>query len=121
MLTKKQEIGDDGENFALRFLKKRKKYKILERNWRYKNGEIDIIALDGEVVVFVEVRTRQKDALVSGYFSVTKKKKRALKPVLQEYIHQNYLQYFRFDVIEIAYDHGGHELFHYENVPLFDE
>jgi putative endonuclease len=119
MLTQKQETGDEGEELAVKFLKKRKKYKILEKNWRHKNGEIDIIARDGEVTVFVEVRTRQKDALVSGYFSVTKKKKNALKPVLQAYISQNYLQYFRFDIIEIAYSGRSFEIFHYENIPFF--
>ncbi|MDR1435311.1 MAG: YraN family protein [Puniceicoccales bacterium] len=114
-------MGNDGEKLAVNFLKKTKKYKILERNWRHKKGEIDIIAQDGEITVFVEVRTRQRNALVSGYFSVTKKKKSALRPVLLEYINQNYLQYFRFDVIEIAYDGNNHELFHYENIPFFGE
>jgi putative endonuclease len=119
MLTGKQETGNEGENLAANFLRKKKKYKILEKNWRHKNGEIDIIAQDGEVTVFVEVRTRQKDALVSGYFSVTKKKKNALKPVLKAYISQNYLQYFRFDIVEIAYDGENFEIFHYENVSFF--
>jgi putative endonuclease len=119
MLTQKQETGSEGEKWAEKFLKKKKKYKILDKNWRHKNGEIDIIAQDGEVTVFVEVRTRRKNALVSGYFSVTKKKKLALKPVLQEYIRQNNLKYFRFDIIEIAYDGENFEIFHYENVPFF--
>jgi putative endonuclease len=116
--TPKRKKGNEGEKLAEKFLKK-KEYKILEKNWRHKNGEIDIIAQDGEVAVFVEVRTRQKDALVSGYFSVTKKKKNALKPVLQAYISQNYLQYFRFDIIEIAYDEKNFEIFHYENISFF--
>ncbi|MDR0590701.1 MAG: YraN family protein [Puniceicoccales bacterium] len=118
-LTPRQKTGNDGEKLAENFLKKRKKYKILEKNWRHKSGEIDIIAQDGAVTVFVEVRARQKNALVSGYFSVTKKKKSALKPVLEAYIGQNYLQFFRFDVIEIACDGSTRTLFHYENIPIF--
>jgi putative endonuclease len=116
-----QEIGCGGEKLALDFLKRKKKYKILEKNWRHKSGEIDIIAQDGEVTVFIEVRTRRRNALVSGYFSITKKKKAALKPVLMEYIGQNYLQFFRFDVVAVAYGDNSHELFHYENIPIFSE
>jgi putative endonuclease len=121
MVTPKQAIGNGGEKLAVNFLKKKKKYKIIEKNWRHGNGEIDIIARDGEVTVFVEVRTRRKNALVSGYFSVTKKKKAALRPVLEAYIGQNYLQFFRFDVIEVAHDGAAHALFHYENIPIFGE
>ncbi|MDR2628682.1 MAG: YraN family protein [Puniceicoccales bacterium] len=119
MLTRKQETGNEGEKIAVNFLKKKKKYRIIEKNWRYKNGEIDIIAQDDAITVFVEVRTRQKDALVSGYFSITKKKKSSLKPVLEAYINRNYLQYFRFDVVEIVLDRENVEIFHYENVPFF--
>ncbi|MDR1590685.1 MAG: YraN family protein [Puniceicoccales bacterium] len=80
-LTQKQETGNEGEKLAVNFLRKKKKYKIIKKNWRHKSGEIDIIAQDGAVTVFVEVRARRKDALVSGYFSITKKEKNALKPV----------------------------------------
>jgi putative endonuclease len=118
-VTPRKKTGNNGERLAENFLKKRKKYIILEKNWRHKNGEIDIIAQDGAVTVFVEVRTRQRNALVSGYFSVNKKKKSALKPVLEAYISQNYLQFFRFDVIEIACDGNVRTLFHYENIPIF--
>ncbi|MDR2807038.1 MAG: YraN family protein [Puniceicoccales bacterium] len=121
ILTQKQKIGNEGEKLAVNFLKKKKKYKILEKNWRHKNGEIDIIAEDGRITVFVEVRTRQKNALVSGYYSITKKKKLALRPVCCEYIFQNNLEYFRFDVVEIAYHQDDFEIFHYENVPFFGE
>ncbi|MDR1590684.1 MAG: YraN family protein [Puniceicoccales bacterium] len=118
-LTQKQETGNEGEKLAVNFLRKKKKYKIIKKNWRHKSGEIDIIAQDGAVTVFVEVRARRKDALVSGYFSITKKKKNALKPVVEAYISQNYLQYFRFDVIEIVCDRENFEIFHYENIPFF--
>jgi putative endonuclease len=119
MLTRKQETGNEGEKLAAIFLKKKKKYRIIEKNWRHKSGEIDIIAQDGAVTVFVEVRTRQKNALVSGYFSITKKKKSSLKPAFQAYINRNYLQYFRFDIVEIVRDWENIEIFHYENIPFF--
>lgn len=54
---KRKNLGKRGENQAVKELK-RNKYKILERNWRSKFGEIDIIAQKGDFLVFVEVKTR---------------------------------------------------------------
>lgn len=54
MNTKK--IGDEGENRVVNYLKN-KGYRILERNWRTKEGEIDIIAQELETIIFVEVKT----------------------------------------------------------------
>jgi putative endonuclease len=60
--TKERGVGEAGEDTAVKFLKK-KRYKILERNWFNRKGkrlgEIDIIAKDGETIVFVEVKTRE--------------------------------------------------------------
>ena len=111
-------VGQWGEDLAVRHLDG-KGYKILERNFRYKHGEVDIIAFDDPMTVFVEVRTRQSDALVSGYFSVSKKKKQALKPACMYYINTNDVKFYRFDVVEIDYNTSDFELFHFENVPFF--
>ena len=53
-------LGERGENVAAKFLRNQG-YKILERNYRTSVGEIDIIARDGKVLVFVEVKTRAYD------------------------------------------------------------
>ena len=53
----KTQSGNYGESLAVNFLKKRG-YKILERNYRIRGGEIDIVARDGEFLVFVEVKAR---------------------------------------------------------------
>lgn len=118
-LNYKKFIGNKGEALAARFLEDEKHYKILERNYRYGHGEVDLIALDDPVVIFVEVRTRKDKALVSGYFSVSNKKKAALRPVCFHYIDTFKIQFFRFDIVEIAYDSEQFELFHYENVSFF--
>lgn len=55
-MTTKQ-VGDSGEELACEFLKKQG-YKILERNFRIRGGEIDIVAMDKNYLVFVEVKTR---------------------------------------------------------------
>ena len=57
MAPKHIERGIEGEKHAVRALKKRR-YKIIERNFRTPAGEIDIVARDGDCLVFVEVRTR---------------------------------------------------------------
>ncbi|MDE6575984.1 MAG: YraN family protein [Opitutales bacterium] len=115
----RNRIGAEGEDIAAQFLTNEKRYPILERNYRFRHGEVDIIALDDPVTVFVEVRTRQKGALVSGYFSVSKEKKRALRPVCWHYIRAHQLTFYRFDIIDIEHDQGDWELHHYENVPFF--
>ena len=62
--TFRRERGDAGEKFAADFLKKRRGMKILRRNFRAGKDEIDIIARDGEALVFVEVKTLRR----SGFF-----------------------------------------------------
>ncbi len=53
-------MGRKGEDLAAEYLSS-KGYRILERNWRWSRAEADIIAMDGEVLVFVEVKTRTSD------------------------------------------------------------
>lgn len=56
-LTTKQTTGSHGEEIACQYLKKQG-YQILERNYRIRGGEIDIVAREGQTLVFVEVKTR---------------------------------------------------------------
>jgi putative endonuclease len=57
---KRDPLGDRGENMAAKYLRNQG-YKILERNFRCDMGEIDIVAKEGKVLVFVEVKTRAYD------------------------------------------------------------
>lgn len=115
----KQSLGKYGEDLAENFLKKQH-YKILERNWRYKNDELDIICLDEKILVFVEVRLRSSNALVGGYDSVSKHKRTALRRAMEAYIekHMPDIITYRLDVIEITLNKTTmqHELLHFENV-----
>ena len=75
--------GKFGEDAACEFLK-RNGYKIIRRNWQFKHREIDIIAVKkcSGVIVFVEVKLRNSDSYIPGYFSVSKKKKGYFEDIL---------------------------------------
>jgi len=78
--------------------------------------------MDGEVLVFIEVRSRAKEALVSGYASVNAHKKKVLQRACKSYLKQlqNPPKHFRFDIIDVSLDEGTRgEVRHYANVPLF--
>ena len=60
-MTHKSEVGKFGEDLALIYLK-RQGYKIIERNFRIRGGEIDIIAQDNNTLVYIEVKTRTSHA-----------------------------------------------------------
>jgi putative endonuclease len=116
-------LGRFGEDRAVRFLR-RMGCKILARNWTHGHGEIDVVALDGNgVLVFVEVRLRAADALVSGYFSIGKSKRAVLRRTCDAYRRRfaDPCVPFRFDVVEIRMGavERAVDLRHYENVPLF--
>ena len=108
------EEGEYAERLAVKYLK-RKGYEILMRNFRVRGGEIDIIALKGRSLVFVEVRARAEGAVVDAAESVTLKKRvrviRAAKAYLAR--HPKALESFtiRFDVITF----DGRRMEHYEN------
>ncbi|MBD3306714.1 YraN family protein [candidate division KSB3 bacterium] len=111
-------IGKRGERLAQRYLR-HQHYAIRETNFRCKLGEIDIIAEDGEVVVFIEVRTKTSARYGPAYNSVTVSKQQQVKRVALFYISTNNLveTQFRFDVIGILLNPktGEHHLDHIQN------
>ncbi|MDD6785741.1 MAG: YraN family protein [Eggerthellales bacterium] len=96
------DLGKKGEEAAVRFLE-RHGYQIVERNWRCTAGEADIIALDGDVLVFVEVKTRSN--IDKGYpeEAVTKEKRERYERISAYYLRDaEYVDMrFRFDIIAI--------------------
>ncbi len=85
MSSKRKEVGAIGENLAADFLKKRG-YKILQRNFRCREGEIDIIAQKDECLVFVEVRTKKNTAFGTPEESVTLSKREKLIALAETYL-----------------------------------
>ena len=114
--------GQNAEAAAAQYIKKTLRYKILAQNWTFKKGELDIIARDGPNTVFIEVRARQENALVSGYHSITAAKKKLLKNTAYHFLKQQNPrpQHFRFDIIEIKLSNTAiTAINHYKSIPLF--
>ncbi|HHU17795.1 MAG: YraN family protein [Anaerovoracaceae bacterium] len=109
-------IGSYGEDLAERFLIN-KGYKILERNFRCRLGEIDIIAMDGTVLVFIEVKTRRNQKFGLPCEAITSEKFRHLKKAATYYAMVSSMETYdmRIDVIEILIKGGKHYLHHLEN------
>lgn len=105
-MNKKQEVGYKGENLACRYLEQNN-YNIIERNYRCKNGEIDIIAYDNNTqeLVFLEVKTRTNFIYGIPSESVTIQKQAHIKSSIKYYLYiKNIINKFiRVDIIEIVY------------------
>ncbi len=103
MFNIRQILGNSGEAAAVRYLKK-KKYKILELNYRNKLGEIDIIAEDKGTIAFIEVKTRQTLSFGSPKEAVTKNKQRNISMVALSWLKSKKKidVKARFDVISIV-------------------
>jgi len=104
MFDPRKELGTKGEQLAVKFLK-REGYKIIQRNYRCKLGEIDIIAERDRTLAFVEVKTRQTDAFGLPQDSVTPTKKNQISRAALSYIKENKLigRSCRFDVIAVTF------------------
>ncbi len=98
----KQSLGQKGEDAAAKFLE-RHGYEIIERNWRCPAGEVDIIALDEAVLVFVEVKTRSDIEKGFPEEAISKEKRGRYERIAAYYLRDSeYVDVrFRFDVIGI--------------------
>lgn len=99
--------GRLGEREAASFLEK-KGYKVLERNYRCRFGEIDMIAREGATLVFVEVKTRATDRFGTPGESVDSRKQKKITLTAQYYIESNRLGEadMRFDVVGVEMRDG---------------
>jgi len=99
---KNHALGKQGEAIAVHYLQQRK-YTIIEQNFRCKCGELDIIAREGKVTVFVEVKTRKNLSYGPPQLAVTPFKQRQISKAALFYLAQKKIQgtNARFDVIAI--------------------
>jgi len=107
----KKELGKKGEELALQFLKK-KGYRILEKNYICRLGEIDLIAQEKDTLAFVEVKTRRSTAFGPPQMAVDQKKQEQLSKAALQFLKERRLEEAkaRFDVIAILFGPQGAEI-----------
>ncbi len=115
---KRRDTGILGEQLARNYLKKRK-YRILETNYRCSHGEIDIIARRKDTLVFIEVRTKTGSQFGSPEESVTSVKRERLRATAYHYqqTHDKLPPLWRIDFIAVELDGQGQpsRIEHYES------
>ncbi|MCS6917754.1 MAG: YraN family protein [Chitinophagales bacterium] len=114
-MASRKKLGIRGEKIAEDFLVQ-KGFRICARNWRYGHQEIDLIALEGEVLVFVEVKARQSDAYGWPEQAVGSDKQRFLTEAAEQYVQMYGLKKdVRFDVIAITFGGSTPVVRHFRN------
>ncbi|MBC8413016.1 YraN family protein, partial [bacterium] len=99
-------LGQKGEEFAVKFLLTQG-YRIIEKNYKNAIGEIDIIAGDGSVLVFVEVKTRESIQYGHPFEAVNRRKRKKIANVALIYLKKfDQLPQCRFDIVSVYYDNG---------------
>ena len=104
----RKALGDMGERWAREYLLGQG-FHILETNYRCRKGEVDIVAREGDCLVFVEVRTRSGPECGTPEESVTAAKQRRLVAVALSYLqsHRGLPADWRIDVVAVEMDRGG--------------
>ena len=110
MVTKPLVFGKQSEEIAAQFLLS-KGYRILERNYRTPGGELDLITLDGDVLVFVEVKARRRMGFGEPAFAVDRRKQRHLIRASLFYLTRKRIQNrsCRFDIVVIQETGDGRQ------------
>ena len=112
------ELGIKGEALAVEFLQKNN-YNILERNWRFKKAEVDIIAQKNDVLAVIEVKTRSSNYFGNPQDFVNQKKIQLLVEAINEYVTSKELDVeVRFDIIAILKNKTNFEIEHLEDAFL---
>ena len=114
-----QELGKKGEECATKFLNCIG-YKIIERNFRCRQGEIDIIAKDKNEYVFIEVKTRSNIKFGRPSEAVNYLKRQHIFKVANYFLYKYGLQKcsVRFDVVEVLFHNNRFYINHLKNVAI---
>jgi len=111
-----KEKGDKGEELAVSFLVK-KGFEIVERNYRYGKGELDIIARERGFLIFVEVKSRESLEYGFPEEAITKRKISQIRKIAGAYLAEKNItnENIRFDVVAVLFLNGEVTISHYEN------
>lgn len=111
-MAQHNNLGHTGEQLAANYLLKNG-YQILEKNWRFKKAEVDIIAKKGTTLAVIEVKTRSSTYFGNPQDFVTPKKIKLLVEAINEYVISNDLDVdVRFDIIAITNKNGQFHTMH---------
>jgi putative endonuclease len=107
-MTTRQQRGQNAEALAARFLGERG-FTILTTNWHCRYGELDIIAQEGETIVFVEVRARSTGGTSAAFASIGPRKQARLAAAVQLYLAEHHLEdaAWRIDAIAVGLRGGA--------------
>ncbi|WP_430867108.1 YraN family protein [Demequina aurantiaca] len=107
-MAAKDEVGRYGEDLAARSLSEQG-WEVLARNWRCAQGELDIVAVDGEYLVAVEVKTRRSAAFGSPQEAVTPRKLQRIRRLVSAWLASQDRSFpaVRVDVVAVTLPHAG--------------
>jgi putative endonuclease len=101
-------VGDAGEEAVARWYE-RAGFAVLARNWRVREGELDLIARRGDTIVFCEVKTRRGDAFGQPFEAVTARKQARIRGLAMQWLAaaDEHADVLRFDVASVRPDGRG--------------
>ena len=108
--------GTQGEDIAVEYLQN-KGLTILERNFRFERGEIDIVAEEHGALIFIEVKTRRSRSFGEPEEAVTPAKRKQIRRVAEGYLFTKEIfdKECRFDVVTILYHGQSYRISHFVN------
>ena len=110
----KDELGKWGEEYAVTHLQKNG-FKLIERNYKFQKGELDIIAENKGELVVIEVKTRETAEIGEPWRAVTKSKQKQIIKVADNYVQSKQIDLdVRFDIVSIVHNSFRTELEHIE-------
>ena len=119
MPSARSRLGSQGEQLAAEHLQAHG-LNILARNFRTRYGEVDLVASEGDTIVFVEVRTRRSQAYGTPEESVTLPKRHWLALAAQQYLQDHGLDHrsWRIDLVAISMSEGTPAIRHHPGIPV---
>jgi putative endonuclease len=107
-LDPRKLFGQAGESAAEEYLR-HKGYRIVARNLRFQVGELDLVAEDGQVLVFIEVKARRTDAYGGAVYAVHQRKQEKVIQLAAQYLARHHIKdrLCRFDVVLLQGSNAG--------------
>ena|SRR3990172_12118469 len=111
-----KDIGKAGEEQAANFLCN-SGYEVVARNYRWARGEIDIVARQNDLLIFVEVKTATNNAFGNPETWVNERKQKQIGMVAERYLQENEIVDMdcRFDVVAVSFKNKNWQIKHIEN------